>query len=321
MDINKFDEQKYLKANPDVDLAVKNGSFKSGWDHYDKYGRGEGRSLVSALENRRKKVLSEVDPLGLGLEIGPSHNPIAPKCDGFNVKILDHLDQHGLREKYSKHNVDIEKIEEVDYVWSGESLEELVGKVEVFDWIIASHVIEHVPDLIKFIQQCEKLLKLGGKLSLVIPDKRYCFDYFNPTTLTGELLDAYLQNHIKPSPGKIFDHFINAATCSGQIAWDKDSSGSMGLLHTASQAKELYERSINSNEYIDVHSWRFTPESFRLIISDLRLLKLINFSILKEYETVGCEFYVTLSNGLVNSGNLLNNRIVLLGAIKQGLSE
>jgi len=295
VDIDKFDEQKYLKVNPDVDLAVRQGLFKSGWHHYEKHGRKEGRSLTSIQDLRREKVLSHIDKAGLGLEIGPSHNPIAPKADGFNVQILDHLDQTGLKEKYLLHNVNTEKIEEVDYVWSGEPLEELIGKNGGFDWIIASHVIEHIPDLIRFFQQCEKILKPDGKLSLVIPDKRYCFDCFQAPTMTGEFLDAYIQKRIRPSPGKIFDHFSNAASCSNMIAWNNATVGKYDLLHTLDQSKELFERSINSNEYIDVHLWRFVPESFRLVIEDLNALKLMNLIISHEYETEGCEFYCTLT--------------------------
>lgn len=37
---------------------------------------------------------------GLGLEIGPSHNPLLPKAEGYIVLIADHLDQAGLTEKY-----------------------------------------------------------------------------------------------------------------------------------------------------------------------------------------------------------------------------
>lgn len=36
-------EQKYLSANPDVAAAVANGSFYSGRQHYDLYGKAEGR--------------------------------------------------------------------------------------------------------------------------------------------------------------------------------------------------------------------------------------------------------------------------------------
>ena len=42
-----FDEASYLRANPDVAAAVQAGQFKSGWQHYEKYGRNEGRRLVA----------------------------------------------------------------------------------------------------------------------------------------------------------------------------------------------------------------------------------------------------------------------------------
>ncbi|MGD7037321.1 DUF1796 family putative cysteine peptidase [Methylotuvimicrobium buryatense] len=38
-----FDEAWYLAQNPDVVKAIASGLFSSGWDHFDKFGRHEGR--------------------------------------------------------------------------------------------------------------------------------------------------------------------------------------------------------------------------------------------------------------------------------------
>jgi glycosyltransferase involved in cell wall biosynthesis len=38
-----FDEAAYLRQNPDVEVCVKRGDFASGYEHYVKYGRDEGR--------------------------------------------------------------------------------------------------------------------------------------------------------------------------------------------------------------------------------------------------------------------------------------
>jgi hypothetical protein len=46
----------------------------------------------------------------LDLEIGSSHCPLAANRDGFNVRILDHLDALGLRCTYVAHVVDIAAI-------------------------------------------------------------------------------------------------------------------------------------------------------------------------------------------------------------------
>ena len=292
----EFNEAAYLAANPDVAVAISNGSFHSGREHYQKYGKGEGRMLkrLFGRSSREEKVFHLLDKKGAGLEIGPSHNPIAPKAKGFNVHILDHASAAELRNKYQGHGVNLDNIEEVDFVWHGEPFPELIGKTGCYDWIIASHVIEHVPNFVSYIQQCETLLKPNGILSLVIPDKRYCFDYFSPITSTGNVLDAYAEKRVRPSHGQIFDHIANASKLNGNIAWADGLGGADELVHTFAEAQAHWMRSRSTDDYIDVHCWRFTPVSFRLLISDLSNLGLINLEIKTEFDTVGCEFYVSL---------------------------
>ena len=245
--------------------------------------------------NRFEKALHLVDKSGLGLEIGPSHNPIAPKSAGFNVETVDHATAEELRQKYKDHPVTLENIESVDYVWKGEALSDLIGKSNCYDYIIASHVLEHMPDIVSFFVQCEALLKAGGVLSLIVPDKRYCFDYFRWPSSTGEVLDAYTEKRARHKPGVVFDHFANTARMDEYIAWAPETpKGSFSVIHSLEQAKNLWQRALNSADYIDVHAWRFTPGSFRLILSDLRALGLIRLVELASFDTVGCEFHVTL---------------------------
>lgn len=292
-----FNEAEYLEANPDVAAAVKEGNFRSGREHYEKHGEREGRMLkrLFGKTSREEKVFHLLDKTGLGLEIGPSHNPISPKNKGFNVHILDHASAAELRKKYQGHGVNLDNIEEVDFVWHGEPLQELIRKTGCYDWIIASHVIEHVPNFISYLQQCEALLKQDGILSLVIPDKRYCFDYFSSSSSTGNVLDAYAEKRIRPSHGQIFDHIANASKRNGNIAWGEDGLGGADeLVHTFAEAQAHWGKSVTTNEYIDVHCWRFTPASFRLLVSDLQGFGLIGLEIKAEFDTTGCEFYVSL---------------------------
>jgi predicted SAM-dependent methyltransferase len=293
-----FNETEYLATNPDVSAAVKQGKFHSGREHYEIYGEKEGRMLKRLFHknSREDKVFHLLDKTSLGLEIGPSHNPIAPKKKGFNVHILDHASAAELRYKYQGHGVNLDNIEEVDFVWQGESLQELIGETSCYNWIIASHVIEHVPDLISYLQQCEALLKPDGILSLVIPDKRFCFDYFSSSSSTGNVLDAYAEKRVKPSDGQVFDHIANASKRNGNIAWGADELGGANeLVHTFAEAQAHWIKSVSTTDYIDVHGWRFTPASFRLLISDLQGLGLIGLKIEAEFDTTGCEFYVSLS--------------------------
>jgi SAM-dependent methyltransferase len=300
--MRSFDEINYLLANPDVALAVKQGAFSSGRKHFDVYGRREGRPLHpdDMPKSRQEKALTGLDIRGLGLEIGPSHNPIAPKAKGFNIHILDHLSATELKIKYKGHGLNLDNIEDVDFVWNGEPLSELIGRAGCYDYIIASHVIEHVPDLISFLRECETLLAPGGKISLIIPDKRYCFDHFGAASNTGEVLDAWHERRTRPTPGQVFHMYANAVRLNGQIAWSEDLQGTYELGHPGplgphGAAIDMWNKAASSAEYYDVHCWRFVPASFDLLFHDLRLLGLISLSIESKYETCGCEFFIVLS--------------------------
>lgn len=245
--------------------------------------------------DRREKILAHINPAGFGLEVGPAFAPVLPKALGYLVETIDHLDAEGLRDKYANTpGVNLNTIEDVDYVWDGRPLDEVIGHVERYDFIIASHVIEHTPDLISYLRACERLLKPAGILSLVVPDQRFCFDYFRFPTTTGEVLDAYLLERRKHSPGAVFDQVALAAERNGQIAWETTSVGDITLKHHIADAVYQYERAKSLNEYIDIHNWRFTPSSFRLILRELRFLELTLFVEKNFYETSGCEFYLSL---------------------------
>ena len=63
--------------------------------------------------DRRDKLLRSIDRNGKGLEIGPSHAPIAPKKDGFDVEIIDHAPAEELIRKYGELGVDTSLVEAV----------------------------------------------------------------------------------------------------------------------------------------------------------------------------------------------------------------
>lgn len=240
---------------------------------------------------RQQKVFSFLDRNGHGLEIGPCHNGLAPKREGFDVCILDHLDQNGLRAKYKdQSNVDCELIETVDFVWSGETYNILTGS-EKFDWVIASHVIEHVPDLVKFLQECSGILKENGRITLVIPDMRREFDLLRYPSGCGEVIDAHLRGDIRPSPGVVTEHFLRASTKGGRLAWPWWWLGKLRRIHTVEEVK--HAAAASKERYTDVHVWRFTPSSFKMLIEDLQKSGYLKLKIVEQWAS-GSEFFVFL---------------------------
>jgi SAM-dependent methyltransferase len=122
------------------------------------------------------------------LEIGPSYNPIFPKKSGHNVVIMDHADRAQLVAKYEAFGVSSDLIEEVDFVTT--NIRD-VHSQNAFALIVASHVIEHTTDIVEFLQSCESKLQPEGRLALLVPDKRQCFDCFRPLSSPGAMLDAH----------------------------------------------------------------------------------------------------------------------------------
>lgn len=255
--------------------------------------------------DRLTHLLHGIDKGMKGLEIGPSHNPICPKREGWNIHIVDHLSQPQLKEKYIKHGLDLEQIEAVDFICAdGNFLSAIPTQHHAsYGFILASHVIEHTPDLLQFLLHMQQLLSPDGVLSLAIPDKRYCFDFFRPLSHTGDVLEAHFQNHSIHTAKTAFEHVAYACTNANSIAWpnalkpDSSALKHFSLVHRLNQALEVFDRYAGQQckEYSDFHNWKFTAASFRLILLELQLLKKIDLAIAYFVPTHNGEFIIQLT--------------------------
>ena len=233
---------------------------------------------------------------GLGLEVGPSYNPLLPRSQGYNVEVLDHATQAELMEKYrTDRSIDSNRIEPVDHVWTGGSLAETTGGKGRYDFVVASHVIEHTPDIVTFLRDCEELLRPDGVLVLAVPDKRYCFDAMRPVSTTGAALQAFHERRTRHLPGIVFDHVSSYAMRGGHPGWHANENGRLSLSHTVNQARAHFDQASTAAIYIDAHAWCFTPSSFRLMIRDLNEMGLLQLKEQAFRTTEWFEFFVVLS--------------------------
>ena len=245
-------------------------------------------------------LLAPIPRDGKILEVGPSHRPIAPKSDGWNTKTFDHTTRDGLVAKYTGHPaVDISRIEEVDFIWSGGKLCDAVPIDErgTFDACIASHVIEHTPDLISFLNSMEVLLNENGVVALAVPDKRYCFDYFRPLTTTGQVLHAHMEARSRHAPPLAFDFAAYTIENGGSIAWGQHPTKGLRFLHSLETARGLSRQVRDSEDYVDLHAWCFVPASFELILLELAMLGETDLRVERTTPAQGCEFLCWLRRG------------------------
>ncbi len=242
-------------------------------------------------------LLHSINPAQqVGVEIGPLTNPIVTRDMGL-IYYVDHASTADLQAKYANDPAtDISKIVAVDYVWGEKSLTELTQDQQPFDYLIASHVIEHVPDLIGWLGEIRAILKPGGVLSLAIPDKRHCFDYKRHTTRTCDVFEAYLHRRKRPSPRQIFDYVASAVSYQGGLTWSEavDDAVKLTHYHSLHDAQAIAKSAFESQAYHDIHCWVFTPSSFFKLLDEIAALGLLKFEVVQLYETEGCEFFVSL---------------------------
>lgn len=236
---------------------------------------------------RIELLRSFLDATKPGLEIGASHTPTCPKAAGFNVEILDHLDQAGLREKYRDHPIDPAIIEVVDHVWSGQSFKSLTGKPHGYAWVLASHVVEHTPDLIAFLNDCDDILTDDGVLVLAVPDKRFCFDHYRTKTSLAVVIDAHFNARKVHSPGTAAEVYLNLCSTKGNWQTDGQPIEIWGNKDLALSMMSASKR----GEYVDMHAWAFTPASFRVILNDLFDLGLTKLREITFFDNSGHEFF------------------------------
>jgi hypothetical protein len=251
---------------------------------------------------RTDRVLRHLDVShGRGLEIGPLNDPFVHRSEA-DVRYVDVHPAELLRRNYADHTgFDAESIVEVDH-WliSDEghvrSLAEATAASAPFEWAVASHVIEHVPDLLAWLGDVAEVLVDGGLLSLVIPDRRYTFDVIRAPTSLGQVLQASHDRDVRPSVRAVFDSTHYARRVPPKDQWHADAVRTAPPVHPPLYVAEQLERARAGREYLDAHVWVWTPEELVGQLATLAEMGLIEFAIESVIPTPDneIEFYVTL---------------------------
>jgi hypothetical protein len=246
----------------------------------------------------------------VGIEIGALDRPLVNRADltaGNKIFYADHLSTESLKEKYKLDNsVDLTALVDVDLISSDGSLLDCLDG-QMVDYIVASHVVEHVPNPIHWFQMLFETIRPGGFVFLVVPDKRYTFDYQRPVTTFGEILQAFLLEKNIPSVSDVYDHYSSAVMIDGGKVW----SGLLGpgdlVPLTSNENAYKYAHEVHfDHTYHDVHVSIFTPQSFfsiieRMIHSDLLFPEVSEFS---DTRIDDIEFMVALRKPITGSPNV-----------------
>jgi predicted SAM-dependent methyltransferase len=234
--------------------------------------------------DRKEKLLAGIDVAQLsGAEIGALCRPFVTEADG-RVIYVDHASTDDLRKKYiNDPGVEINDLVEVAAVWGEKTLSEAVGTT--VDYVVASHVIEHVPDLVTWLEEITSILVPSGELRLIVPDKRFTFDYLRAESRPCDVLYSRLIRARRPHAQIVLDYVLNVVKLDGAQAWrGRVNDEKLERHHTIEQAMGVAQSAADGT-YHDVHCWVFTPASFCLLFVHLIELGVVCFECTNFHDT------------------------------------
>ena len=156
---------------------------------------------VNAVEHRDWRGHFAGRLHGNGLELGPLHRPVKPHA-GMRMTYMDRADQETLKREFPPV---AEHIVPVDVIDDAETLATVAdGR---FDFLIAAHVIEHMRNPIGALVNWLRVVRDGGLVYLIVPDKRRTFDRLRVRTTLEHMVLDYEQ----PSRERDFEHFLDYA--------------------------------------------------------------------------------------------------------------
>jgi SAM-dependent methyltransferase len=254
--------------------------------------------ILDPRDKRRNRLLHGLNIQGsVGVEIGPLCWPLVRRSDGATVIYVDHTDTANLRQKYENDaHVNVDEIVNVDAIWGENTLHTAI-RGQYVDYVVASHVVEHVPDLVTWLRELAAVLKPTGEVRLAVPDRRFTFDYFRQESRLPEVLMSYIERARIPHPFSLLDHCLGAADVDTLEAWRKRiDPKSTRRHHNWEGAIHLARDAFENGTYHDVHCWVFTPRSFARLLGDLCEMCLLDFACEDFCDTAKdeLEFSVTL---------------------------
>lgn len=253
------------------------------------------------------------------LEFGPLTRCLLDKKRYKNYFFADIRSTEEVKKLYSGNEylkrtgikVDIKDVIEIDYVIKGSYKETFKG-VEKFDYIIVSHVLEHIPNLLNFFIDLQNILKKGGEIIILYPDRRYCFDHFRTDSKFSEIYHLWRENKFLPY-SQILDFYSNVIPENRpQVFWTRNILKDFESKGSEKKDIEIYEKARKGIIEDDIHYWPFSDFAFLKFLYDCKRYKIFPFSLRKFIPTQENtqQFLVILSNIENNNFNELKKAMI-----------
>lgn len=219
------------------------------------------------------------------LEIGPLNGPIISKKEFPNVFYCDIRSTEEIKKLYFSNDylkatgiqINVDDIVDIDFVIK-DSYKSTFSNIERFDYVVLSHVMEHMEDILGFFNDIRYVLKPGGKLGILYPDKRYCFDHFRTSATFADAYEVFVKGN-KENARKVLDFFLNVIPENNpERYWNNDCLNKLLEKKDSTNIFDTYMKALQGEKIDDVHYWVFSDKSFLKFLYDCISMEAIEFS-------------------------------------------
>jgi len=118
-------------------------------------------------------------------------------------------------------------------------------KDSTYEFVFSSHCLEHIANPLKALFEWSRILKEGGYIVLILPEKSKCFDHKRSVSSFSTIISQYVKNvnedDLSTLPEILEKHDLSIDLCAGTF-------------------EQFQERSLNNFENRCLHHYVYSPE-------------------------------------------------------------
>lgn len=250
----------------------------------------------------RQQFVSIVPANATLLEIGPYAKPQFARPQ-YQVSYADLYTAEQIKNDMSKYgHTDINQVpDKIDILVDPDARPTFATDLK-FDYIFSSHNIEHHPDIINHLNEMASVASSKAtKFFLAIPNKNYCFDHWQASSMFTEMIGAHRDGIIRHRYQSVLQSEVFRAHNDSNKHWAGLSGNDPYLQEVTpewiAEVRVIMEKANKlDTEYVDTHAWKFTPSTFSRDITMLHGLGLQPWRILTVFDTMpgSNEFFAVL---------------------------
>lgn len=208
---------------------------------------------------------------GRGIEIGPGHVPF-PVGGGVRVRFVDRWhkkenlalfpelgDRAGFPEPDIVADLDIDRLRAV--------------RSRSQDFVVACHILEHLANPLAMLLEIDRVLRPGGRVVVVLPDRRRTFDSPRSPTPLEHLVEEYRAD-LRQIPR---DHLVDAVVVQVQLRGDTRDPAVIGA--------ELGEEELEMHRQRSIHAHVWSQDEFAEVLGHAREELGLRWQVLETMDT------------------------------------